>query len=80
MAAPHSSHMKGGTMEWLEFNRWSHDVEERLALQATMLHACARRPPANPMSESAEARAQRLRRLLQDFPRTNPWGHPDAEC
>ena len=67
-------------MEWLEFNGWSHDVAQRLALQATWLHACAQHLPEGHSAESAEARAHRLQTLLQQYPRTNPWGHPTAEC
>jgi len=67
-------------MEWLEFNRWSHEVEQRLAIQARWLHTCAQHLPEGRPAESAEARAQRLQALLQQYPRTNPWGHPVAEC
>ena len=67
-------------MEWLEFNRWSREVEQRLAHQSARLHRAVPRRPVNVHVESAEARAQRLQLLLLHYPRTNPWGHPAAEC
>jgi hypothetical protein len=66
-------------MEWLEFNRWSHEVEQRLAQQTARLRGSARQPPGNVIVESAEARAHRLQTLLRQYTRTNPWGHPVAE-
>lgn len=68
-------------MEWLEFGRWSPEVEQRLALQAARLSAVARphRPPP-PRPESASTRARALEDLLRRTPATNPWGHPAAEC
>ncbi len=68
-------------MEWLEFGRWSPEVEKRLARQAVRLSIAAQpsRPPAQ-HPESASARARRLEALLRQTPASNPWGHPAAEC
>jgi hypothetical protein len=67
-------------MEWLEFGRWSPEVEQRLVLQAARLNVAARpnRPP--PLPVSASTRARKLENLLRQAPATNPWGHPAAEC
>jgi hypothetical protein len=68
-------------MEWLEFGRWSPEVEQSLALQAARLSVAAQ--PAYPSPEhpeSASARARRLETLLRQCPASNPWGHPVAEC
>jgi hypothetical protein len=67
-------------MEWLEFNRWSRDVEQRLTVQSAQLAGSVKPRPGNVHVESAEARAHRLQTLLRHYPRTNPWGHPVAEC
>ncbi|XXF81134.1 hypothetical protein P2318_15625 [Myxococcaceae bacterium GXIMD 01537] len=67
-------------MEWLEFNRWSAEVEQHLAHLATRCASACRGPRAQPPPESAEARAHRLQLLLERYPRSNPWGHPAAEC
>ncbi len=66
-------------MEWLEFKRWSPEVEQRLAHQAARLSATVR-PPVLPERESASTRARRLEALLRQTPASNPWGHPSAEC
>ncbi|HYO58454.1 hypothetical protein [Archangium sp.] len=66
-------------MEWLEFGRWSPEVEQFLAHQAARLSATVR-PPLSPSCESASSRAQRLEALLRQTPASNPWGHPVAEC
>jgi hypothetical protein len=68
-------------MEWLEFGRWSPEVEQRLALQAARLSAAARPSlPPPPHPESASARARELENLLRRSSASNPWGHPAAEC
>ncbi|HSP79534.1 MAG TPA: hypothetical protein VLQ93_13445 [Myxococcaceae bacterium] len=67
-------------MEWLEFGRWSPEVEQRLAQQAARLSAVARSLLTPPRPESASARAHRLAELLKRAASTNPWGHPPAEC
>lgn len=66
-------------MEWLEFARWSPEVEQRLAHQAARLRVTVR-PPLTPSHESASTRARRLEALLRQTPASNPWGHPAAEC
>jgi hypothetical protein len=67
-------------MEWLEFSRWSPEVQQRLALQAARLSLAAQRSPSPASAESASARAHRLEVLLRECSPTNPWGHPAAEC
>jgi hypothetical protein len=67
-------------MEWIEFNRWSRDVEQRLAVQSAQLSNSVQLDSGKAQPESAEARAHRLQMLLQHYPRTNPWGHPVADC
>jgi hypothetical protein len=69
-------------MEWLEFSRWTPEVEQRLAQQAARLSAVAQphHPPPPRQSESPDARAHRLTELLKQCATTNPWGHPPAEC
>ena len=66
-------------MEWLEFSRWSPEVEQLLAHQAARLSTTVR-PSVSPSDESASARARRLEALLRQTPASNPWGHPVAEC
>ena len=66
-------------MEWLEFKRWSPEVEQLLAHQAARLSATVR-PPVSPRRESDSTRARRLEALLRQTPASNPWGHPVAEC
>lgn len=67
-------------MEWLEFNGWSQEIERRFAHQVARKSAPAQKRPDSAPAESAQARAARLQKLLQHYPRTNPWGHPSAEC
>jgi hypothetical protein len=68
-------------MEWLEFGRWSPEVEQSLAQQAARLSAAVRpHLPPPPSPESASARARQLEALLRQSPASNPWGHPVAEC
>ena len=68
-------------MEWLEFGRWSPEVEQSLALQAARLSIAAQKPylPPLPRPESASTRARRLEALLRQSPTSNPWGHPVTE-
>jgi hypothetical protein len=68
-------------MEWLEFGRWSPEVEQTLAIQAVRLSVAAQ--PVLPLTqrpESSSARARELETLLRQTPASNPWGHPVAEC
>jgi hypothetical protein len=68
-------------MEWLEFGRWSPEVEQGLALQAARLSVTARSfLPAPRRTENASVRTRRLEVLLRQTPASNPWGHPVAEC
>ena len=68
-------------MEWLEFGRWSPEVEQLLANQAARLSATAHPlVPSTPARENARILAQRLQTLLRQTPATNPWGHPVADC
>jgi hypothetical protein len=67
-------------MEWLEFGRWSPEVEQSLAIQAVRLSVAARPLPAAQRPENALTRARRLEVLLRQTPASNPWGHPVAEC
>jgi len=67
-------------MEWLEFARWSPEVEQLLAHQAARLSATLQPPPRPPTHESVSTRARRLEALLRQTPASNPWGHPAAEC
>jgi hypothetical protein len=67
-------------MEWLEFSRWSPEVEQLLAHQAARLSATARPSLPPPRSENAGTRARKLETLLRQTPASNPWGHPAAEC
>jgi endo-beta-N-acetylglucosaminidase D len=66
-------------MEWLEFGRWSPEVEQNLAYQAARLSLAAK-PTASPSAENTSARARQLEALLKETPASNPWGHPVAEC
>jgi len=66
-------------MEWLEFGRWSPEVEQNLAYQAARLSLAAK-PTPSPRPESTSARARQLEALLKETPASNPWGHPVAEC
>ena len=66
-------------MEWLEFARWSPEVEQLLAHQAARLSATVQHP-VSPSRESDSTRARRLEALLRQTPASNPWGHPVAEC
>ncbi|WP_044890431.1 hypothetical protein [Myxococcus hansupus] len=69
-------------MEWLEFTRWSPEVEQQLSMQAARLGAVdhprtsAHRRPGSGTTVSATCR---LSTVLRQFPRTNPWGHPVSE-
>jgi hypothetical protein len=67
-------------MEWLEFSRWSPEVEQLLAHQAARLSATARPYSPPPRSENTAVRARKLEALLRQTPASNPWGHPAAEC
>lgn len=68
-------------MEWLEFGRWSPEVERSLAYQAARLNVAAKPDPSpSPRPESTSARAHQLEALLRQTPAFNPWGHPVAEC
>jgi len=68
-------------MEWLEFGRWSPEVEQSLALQAARLSVTVKPELApSPRPESNRARARQLEALLRQTPASNPWGHPVAEC
>ncbi len=64
-------------MEWLEFAPWSREVEQSLALQAARLNSLAPHPPK---PQVTPAQAYHLLSLLRQHPKTNPWGHPSAEC
>ncbi|WP_257454701.1 hypothetical protein [Archangium lipolyticum] len=67
-------------MEWLEFGRWSPEVEQLLAHQAARLSATVKPYLPPPRSENAGALARKLEALLRQTPASNPWGHPAAEC
>lgn len=64
-------------MEWLDFNRWSHEVQQRLELQAARLNEVSQ---PLPKPQVTPTQAYHLASLLRRCPRTNPWGHPTAEC
>ncbi|HLM45273.1 MAG TPA: hypothetical protein VK458_15485 [Myxococcaceae bacterium] len=66
-------------MEWLEFGRWSPEVEQGLALQAARLSIMAK-PVPSPSPRPQGAQARQLEALLKETPASNPWGHPVAEC
>ena len=63
-------------MEWLEFNRWSQEVQQRLALQVARLNEVCQRLPR---TQVTAAQAYHLQSMLRRHPPTNPWGHPSAE-
>jgi hypothetical protein len=67
-------------MEWLEFNRWSPEVERLLAHQAARLSATVRSDLRPSRPENASVQARKLEALLRQTPASNPWGHPAAEC
>lgn len=70
-------------MEWLEFPRWSPEVERQLAMQAARLGAAMNRGAVSarkPGVSATVAAAYRLNTMLRSYPRTNPWGHPASEC
>ncbi|MCI0571440.1 MAG: hypothetical protein L0Y66_11855 [Myxococcaceae bacterium] len=65
-------------MEWLEFDRWSPEVEWALALQVARV--VATRPSSQPTPRmDTRALASHLQSLLRTYPPTNPWGHPPGE-
>jgi hypothetical protein len=64
-------------MEWLEFNRWSQEVQKRLALQAARLNEVSQRLPKPQVTAT---QAYHLQSMLRRHSPTNPWGHPSAEC
>ncbi|WP_224246144.1 hypothetical protein [Hyalangium gracile] len=64
-------------MEWLEFNRWSQEVQKRLAAQAARLHEVSQHLPTPHVTA---AQAYHLQSMLRRHSPTNPWGHPSAEC
>ncbi len=66
-------------MEWLEFGRWSPEVEQDLALQAARLSVTLK-PLPSPSPRPKGAQARQLEALLKETPASNPWGHPVAEC
>jgi hypothetical protein len=66
-------------MEWLEFTPWSREVEQHLARQSARIRATHGRVVAH-RPQSGELRARQFQTLLARYPRTNPWGHPSAEC
>lgn len=70
-------------MEWLEFPRWSPEVERQLTMQAARLGAAMSRgamAARRPAVSATVAAAYRLSAMLRAYPRTNPWGHPASEC
>jgi hypothetical protein len=67
-------------MEWLEFTRWSPEVEQHLLAQVSRLGALARPQPVSVKPQGLQPLAERLKAALEGFPRTNPWGHPPADC
>ncbi|MCE9671310.1 hypothetical protein LY474_26240 [Myxococcus stipitatus] len=70
-------------MEWLEFPRWSPEVERQLTQQAARMGAVAARrasPTRRPRaSATTVATVYRLNAMLREYPRSNPWGHPATE-
>ncbi|MFY2561832.1 hypothetical protein ACN469_29820 [Corallococcus terminator] len=69
-------------MEWLEFSRWSPEVERQLAQQAARLGAAAALGASltrRVRVSATVAAAYRLSAMLREYPRTNPWGHPVSE-
>ncbi|QSQ15364.1 hypothetical protein [Myxococcus landrumensis] len=70
-------------MEWLEFSRWSPEVERQLAQQVARLGAtaaCGTSPTRRLRARASVATVYRLNAMLREYPRTNPWGHPSSEC
>ncbi|MCP3141985.1 hypothetical protein [Pyxidicoccus xibeiensis] len=70
-------------MEWLEFPRWSPEVERQLSQQAARLGAALSRGALSARrtgTSATVAAAYRLSAMLREYPRTNPWGHPASEC
>ncbi|MFP2926019.1 hypothetical protein ACLESO_12525 [Pyxidicoccus sp. 3LG] len=71
-------------MEWLEFPRWSPEVERQLSQQAARLGATMSRgvlPARRPAGSATVAAAYRLSAMLRvSPPHPNPWGHPASEC
>lgn len=63
-------------MEWLEFNRWSQEVQKRLALQVVRLNEVCQRLPKTQVTAT---QAYHLQSMLRRHPPTNPWGHPSAD-
>lgn len=65
----------GGTMEWLEFGRWSdevtRDLAARLAVQGNLAAAKVKAQVQTPMQQR-----EQLESLLRSHPASNPWGHP----
>ncbi|MBU8897061.1 hypothetical protein DRW03_21945 [Corallococcus sp. H22C18031201] len=66
-------------MEWLDFQRWSPEVQRKLALQVSRLERTVAYRRAAPV-KSASTLAHRMCTLLRKYTRTNPWGHPASEC
>ncbi|HYH96157.1 hypothetical protein [Hyalangium sp.] len=63
-------------MEWLEFNRWSQDVQKSIALQVARLSEVSQHLPKTQVTAT---QAYHLQSMLRRHPPTNPWGHPSAE-
>ena len=63
-------------MEWLEFNRWSQDVQKSIALQVARLNEVSVRLPKTQVTAT---QAYHLQSMLRRHTATNPWGHPSAE-
>ncbi|KFE70351.1 hypothetical protein [Hyalangium minutum] len=63
-------------MEWLEFNRWSPDVQTRIALQVARLNEVSVHLPKTQVTAT---QAYHLQSMLRRHASTNPWGHPSAE-
>jgi hypothetical protein len=64
-------------MEWLDFNRWSQEVHQRLAIQAARLNTLSK---PLPRPQVTAAQAYHLQSMLRRHLSTNPWGHPSTEC
>jgi hypothetical protein len=67
-------------MEWLEFTRWSPEVQHALSRQAERLSATLPHDDAAPPHPTVQVMAGRLQALLRRHPPTNPWGHPPADA
>jgi len=70
-------------MEWLEFPRWSPEVERQLEMQAARLGVAMNRGALSAPKTGGSATvaaAYHLNAMLRSYPRTNPWGHPTSEC